>query len=208
MDTQQTTPAPVYNAPPGIFGTKIPASVSFAIVILLFLLPFSELRCGGNTIATKTGLDMAFNKEWKMASAGWFDKNEMTSKTQTQKEDKGNVQIYALAALGLCVLGFLISLAGSGKSAFSFGAIAGVLGAGALIGLMIEINRLTKLIDTNQAMNKGSRAGDTLGLDNFTNTVKDTASISVTFTPWFYVAIIALLAAAFFSYRRNTAIRP
>lgn len=47
MDTNQptsvTTSTPV-SAAPGMFGTKMPSSIAFAVGILLFLLPFAAIK--------------------------------------------------------------------------------------------------------------------------------------------------------------------
>ena len=78
MDTNQpTTPTPppytpppptyVSAATPGMFGTKIPSSVAFVVAILLFLLPFSEIRCGGSALMNNTGIGFALGKDWKIS---------------------------------------------------------------------------------------------------------------------------------------------
>ena len=49
----------------GLFGTKIPASAAFLVGILLFLLPFAEVKCNGETVASNTGIGIAMGKDWK-----------------------------------------------------------------------------------------------------------------------------------------------
>ena len=39
------------------------------------------------------------------------------------------------------------------------------------------------------------------------NDLTDKMNISVDFTPWFYIAVIAFLAAAFFCYKRMSAVK-
>ena len=60
----------------------------------------------------------------------------------------------------------------------------------ALIGLMIDLNNQSKdlVAETQKAGNSFS--------------MSEGAGFTLNFTPWFYVAIIALAAAAFFSYKR------
>src|SRR5688572_11970591 len=110
MDPHQTTapPPPPYIPPstsPGVFGSKIPSVVAFAIGILLFLLPFAEIKCSGSSLANKSGLDIAMGNEWKPAPGSLLDQKDLKKQTTTgnDKEDKGNTQIYAIAALGLAV---------------------------------------------------------------------------------------------------------
>ena len=50
METNQPAPAPSYAPSPanrGMFGTSVPSSVAFVVAILMFLLPFSDIKCGG-----------------------------------------------------------------------------------------------------------------------------------------------------------------
>jgi hypothetical protein len=71
----------------------------------------------------------------------------------------------------------------------------GILSAGALIGLMLDLQKKVKT-DSGVTTPK-TDGGGLFGLDKL-NDVK----MTIDFTPWFYVAVIAFLAAAFFSYMR------
>lgn len=208
MDTNQpTTPVtPTTYAPapagPGMFGTKVPSSVAFAVGILLFFLPFSELKCSGTTIATKSGLDYAMGKDWKTAS-GMMGKDMQDKSTSTDKMKKGNTQYLALGAAALSVLGLLLALGGA-KSGGSGGLIAGILSAGALIGLMIDEKSNLSSAVKSQAVNKAKDGADSFGFDKISNSM-DNLTPTLNFTSWFYVAIVAFLAAAFFCYKRMSA---
>src|SRR5258705_891507 len=104
MDTNQTTASPILTPPvsSGIFGTKIPSTVAFAVGVLLFLLPFSEIKCGSTTLANKSGLDITMGNEWKSISTGLFNRNDFQQKSlSATKEQKGQTQNFAIAALGL-----------------------------------------------------------------------------------------------------------
>lgn len=180
-------PAPATPGP-GIFGTKIPSSVAFAIGILLFLLPFAEVKCNGSPFANNTGLGIATGKEWKM-TGGLFGNDLMGGNSlKAGTDQKKDPNIYAIIALALGIIGLILSLINA-RSAAGSALISGILSAGALIGLMFDLKK--------QANNPlpGKTGGE---LDNAMNNVK----IILEMTPWFYVAVIAFLVAAFFCYKR------
>lgn len=205
MDTTQSaTSAPVFNkaSMPGVFGTKIPATIAFGIGVLLFLLPLSELKCAGQKIASKAGITYAMGKEWKTVSSGMFGSD--TKKDQSSdfsKEKKGNTQILAIAAIGLGVLGLLLCL-GANKSSLSAGLVSGVLAAGASIALMIDQKSNFATALKLDALDKGGDASE--GFDKIGNTLNN-AKLELGFTMWFYLAVAAFLAAAFFCYKRMQA---
>jgi len=201
MDTTQqetpsilTTPPP----PPGLLGTKIPSAVAFAVGILLFLLPFAEIKCGGTTLANKSGLDIALQSDWKVAGSSLFNKNDLKQK-ETFPEKESNSQLFAVVALGLGILGLLLSFAET-KAGGTGGVISGALSAAALIGLLVDMNRWFNNSIAKDAANKTNESRDNLGFDNMGNL--DNMMPTLNFTPWFYVAVIAFLAAAFFSFKR------
>jgi hypothetical protein len=195
-----TPPTTVVTPPPpqpGMFGTKVPSSVTFLVGILLFLLPFAEIKCGGTVIAKNTGLGIAMGKEWQsVSSKSMFGVNDNDDKgMETNGKKKQDPNMYAIIALGLAVLGLLLSFTNA-KAAIGSAILTGVLSAGTLIGLMLD---LQKKVKTDMGGNAGNNndAGNMFGLDKL-NDVK----MTISFTPWFYIAIIAFLAAAFFSYLR------
>jgi hypothetical protein len=204
MDTNQpasstTTYAPS-SAAPGMFGTKIPSAVAFAVGILLFLLPFAEIRCGGTKLATKSGLDFALDNKWKPAGGGMFGKDDMKdSALSTGKEQKGNTQYLIIGALALGVIGLLLTFAG--PKAGAGGIAAGVLSAGALIGFMLDLKKNIANSMREEALDKAKEGADNLGLDKIGNTMGDIKP-TLAFAPWFYIAVIAFLVAAFFCYKR------
>ena len=208
MDTNQTTASPILIPPPpssGIFGTRIPSAVAFAVGILLFLLPFSEIKCGSTTLASKTGLDVALGNEWKAVGGGMFDKNDFQKKSlSATKEQKGQTQYFAIAALGLGVIGLLLSF-GNAKTAGG-GLVTGILSGAALIGLMIDLKKNFNTSIANQAIDKTQEGADSTGLDNLGNSLNNIKP-TLSFTPWFYIAIIAFLAAAFFCVMRMRSVR-
>ena len=187
-------PAP---AAPGMFGTKIPSSVAFVIALLVFFLPFSEIRCGGSSLMNNTGLGFAMGQEWKLS--GGYGKDmlkDMDSKTGEKKV--GNTQYFIIGAMALALIGLVLSLVG-GKSGSRIALVAGILGAGVLVAFMFDLKKWFNDGMAKQAADKAKDGTDSLGLDKLGD-----VKLSLAFTPWFYIAIVAFLAAAFFCYRRMT----
>lgn len=131
------------------------------------------------------------------------DKVDETITKATTKTDKKDPNLYAMIALGLGLLGLGLSFVKA--KAAAGGAIAtGLASAAALIGLMIDIKQKVKIDYPDTG---GSAENDfEKGINKIGKTVSETMNITVDFTPWFYIALIAFLAAAFFSYKRMQAV--
>jgi hypothetical protein len=211
MDTNQpTTPiTPTTYSPasaaPGMFGTKIPSTVAFAVAVLLFLMPFVDIKCNGTSLQTISGVQLATGFKMKNNSSGNSFLDDMkTDKVDegitkaTTKTDKKDPNLYAMVALGLGVLGLLLTFAGA-KPAIGGAMVTGIAAAGAMIGMMLDVKKKVKL-DMPDTGDKGGEIGK--GLDDFGKSMSDKMNITVDFTPWFYIAVIAFLAAAFFCYKR------
>jgi hypothetical protein len=199
MDSgQPTTNIVVVPSNPGVFGTRIPSSVAFIVGILLFFLPFSEIKCGGTTFANKSGLDFATGKDWRVAGkANMFGQNDLKEKSMAADQpEKGNTQIFAIAAAALAFLGLLTCFI-KGRAAGTLGLLTGLLSAGALVALMMEAKKLFNDSMSKQAMDKTNEGADMMGLNKLANTV------AISFTPWFFVAVVVLIAAAVFSFMRT-----
>ena len=209
MDTNQPPSQPSYipaSAAPGIFETKIPSAVSFAAGILLFLLPFAEIKCGGTRIANKSGLGFALDNEWKSVASNMFGKNDIQDKSlSTGKEEKGNTQYFIIGALALGVAGFGLSFA-NGKTGGGIGMAAGILSAGALIGFMLDLKKNINASMREEAIDKAKEGTDSLGFDKIGDSMNNIKP-ELAFTPWFYIAVIAFLAAAFFAYKRMSSVK-
>ena len=121
------------------------------------------------------------------------------------EEEKRNSQIFAVAALGLGVLGLLLSFANA-KTGGAGGLFTGVLSAGALIGLMFEVKKNFNKSIADQAADKSGQGSDDFGLNRIGDTMNDMKPV-LDFTPWFFVAVVAFLAAAFFCYKRMRSAR-
>ncbi|MGZ8552189.1 MAG: hypothetical protein ACXWV8_02210 [Chitinophagaceae bacterium] len=184
---------------PGIFGTKIPSSVAFGIGVLLFFMPFLDIKCNTMILQKVSGVQLATGFEIKSPGA------ENTLVGSLEKMDKGDVKVnkgekkepnlWALAALILGVIGLVLSLLNA-KAGGPVGVITGILAAVALIATMIDVK--SKLQAEMPGLQKRARGESVSGFDK----LGDSIYIAVDFTPWFYIAIISFLVAAFFCYKR------
>jgi hypothetical protein len=184
------SPTTVVTPSPGIFGTKIPSTVSFAVGVLLFFMPFIDIKCNEMSVQTVNGIKLAtgFQVKGPGDNNSLFGEMEETGKSNSNKGESKDPNLFALAALALGIAGLLLSSLNN-KAGGIGGLITGVLSAAALIGLMVDVKT---------------------GLKNepLTGNGSDDVKISVDFTSWFYIALLAFLAAAYFSYRRMKAIKP
>ncbi|MEO6612678.1 MAG: hypothetical protein ABIT05_14740 [Chitinophagaceae bacterium] len=206
--TPPPPPPPVYApvaAAPGMFGTKIPSTVAFAVGVLLFFMPFVDIKCNGTSLQTISGFQLATGFQMKNSSSDnpflndvKTDKVDETITKSTTKTDKKEPNMYAMIAMGLGVLGLLLSFTNA-KAAIGGAMVTGIASAGALIGMMLDVKKKVKL-DMPDSGTKSSGT-DSLGLDKLGDNLK----ITVDFTPWLYIAVVAFLAAAFFCYRRMSA---
>lgn len=216
MDTNQPTSATTYapvSAKPGMFGTKMPSTVAFAVAVLLFLMPFIDIKCNNMSLQQVSGLQLATGFKMKNNSSDnsflndvKTDKVDDTITKATTKTDKKDPNMYALIALGLGVLGLLLSFTNA-KAALGGAMVTCIASAGALIGLMLDIKKKVKL-DMPDMSDKtpDNDVGNTLDkIGDKMNDLTDKMNISVEFTPWFYIAVAAFLAAAFFCYKRMSA---
>jgi predicted RND superfamily exporter protein len=218
METNPTA-SPVSHAPapanPGMFGTKIPSTVAFAVGILLFFMPFVDIKCNDMSLQTVSGVQLATGFKMKNSSSDNSFLNDLKSDTvdetitkTTTKTDKKEPNLYAMVALGLGVVGLILSFTNS-RASMGMGIVAGVAAAGALIGLMLDVKKKVKL-DLPDMSDKtpDNDVGNTIDkVGKEVDNLADTMRLTVDFTPWFFVAVVAFLAAAFFCYKRMTSIR-
>lgn len=218
MDTNQPTTT-ITNIPasssPGMFGTKIPSSAAFIVAVLLFLMPFADIKCNNMSLQQVSGLQLATGFKMKNNSSENSYLNDIKSDTidkgitkSTTNTDKKDPNMYAMIALGLGILGLLLSFTNA-KAAIGGAMVTGIASAGALIGLMLDLKKKVKM-DMPDMSDKtpDNDIGNTLDkIGNKMNSLSDKMNISVDFTPWFYIAVIAFLAAAFFCYKRMSAIK-
>lgn len=210
MDPQQATASfntPPAPAPPGLFGTKIPSLVSFAVALSLFFMPFADIRCNNTSLQTVSGVQLATGFKMKNGSSTSSflndiktDKMDEAITRSTTRTNRKDPNLYGMVALGLGVLGLLLSLPNT-KAAAGGAMVTAIGSAGALIGMMLDIKKKVRM-DLASSGRDNAEGGIGKGLEVLGNEISDKMNIRVDFTPWFYVAIAAFLAAAFFSYKR------
>jgi hypothetical protein len=196
MDTNpQPTAAPILDMPPpptGIFGTRIPSAVTLAAAVLLFLLPFAEIRCNNTSLMENSGLGIAMGKDWKVSENSVLKGLGGAPGSSEYGSTKRSPNVYAIIALALGLTALVLSIP-SARSAAGIAMTTSALAALALIGLWIDLKR-----DANSLTGDQEKAAN-VGLDKI--------SISLQMTPWFYVSVVAFLVAAFFCFRRTQVLK-
>lgn len=168
---------------------KYSISISFLVGILLFFLPFIEIKCNATPLYEAKGIDLVtgFTVKDNMHSKD-FDETSIDIKNERQQ---GNS--YAIAAFALGILGLVLSLLNF-KSQPVVCMITGALAAFALIGLLIDLN--SDLKKWNGSSIKKTDNDFLGGLANI--------KVSVDFTAWFYLSLVSFLAAAYFAYQKGS----
>jgi len=190
MEPTQATPAntPVSSTAPaaGVFGTKVPSSIAFLLAILLFLLPFAEIRCNGTAVANNTGIGIATGADWKEVVSknifgNGFQNNPSSNESKMQKQDPN---IFAIVSLVLGVIGVLIAFL-TPKGGGRFNLFVGALAAVSLIAMLIDLRSKAKSDNSIKSSDMGFNVS---------------MSITVDGTGWFYFTIILFILGGVFSY--------
>ncbi len=163
-------------------------TISFAVAILLFLLPFAEVKCNGSTLMSNTGIGIATGGKWRTvvdAGKGLFggDTNK-TSSSSISQDEKQPPNKYAIAALVLGIIGLAVTFLKI-KAKNPVVMAIGIIAAVALIALMIQLKS-----DVSTKTGKDNE----LGMD---------VKIKVSFTVWYFLSVLSFLAAAFFGYKHH-----
>ena len=201
MSEEQPNLAPVTpTAKPGILGTKIPAAVAFGIAVLLFFMPFIDIKCNSLTLQKVSGAQLATGFKIKSPGSdntlvGSFEKMDKGDSQVRRSGEENDPNIFALAALGLGIFAFVLSLVDK-KGAVTGAGITGILAAVSLMATLIDIKRKVKM-DLPEMGNKAKDSGAT-DFEKLGNSM----SIAVDFTAWFYIAVIAFAVGAWFCYKR------
>ena len=192
--TQATVPVSSSTTSTGLLGTKIPSSIAFLLGILLFLLPFAEIRCNGAAVANNTGLGIATGAEWKEVVTksifgSGFQNNPSTNESKVQKQDPN---VFAIAALALGVIGVLIAFL-TPKGGGRFNLFVGALAAVSLIAMLIDLRSKLKSENSVKSSELDLNAGVIVTVDG---------------TGWFYFTIILFILGGVFSYLQGKSKQP
>ena len=168
------------------FRKKHTTSVTYLVALLLFFLPFVQIKCNDLPFAENTGMGLAFGKDYKV-SGGWENRFGRDFKTETKvSKESGKMYVLALVALIAGVAGLFIALSLGPR-----GAIANmVLGSLAALSLIIVMIQITA--DVKQHVNDSERS------DSF-----EAVKVTADFTLWYYLSVCSFLAAVFFSYKHR-----
>jgi hypothetical protein len=180
----------VSTTPRGMFGGNIPSAAAFLAGILLFLLPFAEVRCNGTALANNTGLGIAMGSEWKELVTknvlGVSHGTETPEKREYTKSQDPNV--FAIIALALGITGILLAvLAVAHKSNINF--YIGLLAAASLVAMLIDLR---------------SKAKSDTSLNSSDGDLNVTMKITVDGTAAYYIAVILFIIAAVLSLQRRS----
>lgn len=177
------------TADSNFFKKKYTSSVAFLVGLLLFFLPFVEVKCNNMPFAENTGLGLALGTDYKVTGQmkslqDGFDNAKQEEKTS---KEKGKLYVLALAALVLGLIGLFVSLSNNSMRS-SISMIIGPLAALCLIIVMIQINREVK---------------EQVGMPGKIGDISNAAKVTVDFTLWFYLSVCSFLAAAFLGYKQR-----
>lgn len=188
--TETTTT--VYPPTPsrGLFGTGIPSTIAFTVALLIFLLPFAEIKCGGTTFMNKKGVDFALNKEWNIASKS-MGEDLFKDGTKKPSNKEGTAPIMVIVAMGMAVLGIFVSLIRS-KSGALLTAVVGAAGVASLIGFMVMLKGWFDREMAKDAAEKAKDAASELG----------NVKLTLDFTIFFYVCLACFLVATILAFLR------
>ena len=192
--TQATVPVSSSTTSTGLLGTKIPSSIAFLLGILLFLLPFAEIRCNGAAVANNTGVGIATGTAWKEVVTksifgNGFQNNPSTNESKVQKQDPN---VFAIAALALGVIGVLIAFL-TPKGGGRFNLFVGALAAVSLIAMLIDLRSKLKSENSVKSSELDLNAGVIVTVDG---------------TGWFYFTIILFILGGVFSYLQGKSKQP
>ncbi len=173
------------------FRKRYTSTISLAVGILLFLLPFAELKCASVTLAENTGIGIALGHKWRSLDMGKESDvfNKINSEVGDAKKEplEAAPNVFALVALAAAVFGLAFSLSGH-KMRAVVGICAAALAALMLLGMMIQ---LKMLISSATRTKSSDLPYDLSGI------------LKIQFTLWYYLSLFSFAAAAFFSYRHH-----
>jgi len=192
METSQesiATPTTPATSSTGIFGTKIPSTAAFLLAIILFLLPFAEIRCNGSAVANNTGLGIAMGSEWKEAVTknlfgAPLDNNTNDKEQFNQKHDPN---AFAIAAIVFGIIGLLIAVLNI-KGAGKINLFVGILGAVSLIGMLIDLRSKVKSDTSLKSSDIGFNMSPVITVDG---------------TGWCYLTMILFIVGAIFTWQKT-----
>ena len=194
MESQSAPETYIPNDTNSFLRKRNTTTVAFAVGILLFLLPFAQLKCGGMTLAENSGIGIAIGSQWKIAMVGGTN-DLLNEKGKLGKNDKdnplkgGGPNIFAIVALIVAAIGLGFAFSNQ-KYRAMIGLCTGILAFIMLIAVMVQYKMAMSSALSNDK----------------TETLKDMdmgAMVKLQFTIWYFLSLASFAAAAFFSYKHH-----
>ncbi len=178
---------------------------TLAAALVLFFLPWLELKCAGQRVAYQSGVQTVLNRispdvdmqEMARGRGGWSgnpeapEGNELGEKVGTS---------YLTAGALLClVMAFAVAIGASGRAAS--GVMAGLalalLGLQAVVGFPLQaaVEKEMKLVDRRTGPSDSDAGGEDMGLA-IGRQIMTGMMPRVSFSPWFYAELVLLGAVA------------
>lgn len=188
MQTEEQEPVFLPNSTDAFFRKRYITTWAFALGLLLFLLPFSQVKCGSATLAENSGLGIAMGWQWKIAMIG--SSNELLKAIKKDEPANKNSlkekpNVFAIVAILAGLIGLVMSVI-EYKNRSLVTMSAGVLGAIMLIALLVQF----KLVLQSSLSDKGDKEMDMSTI------------ITVQFTIWYFLSVFLFAAAAFISFKK------
>lgn len=175
------------------FRSRHNSTVCFAVAILLFFLPFVEIRCGTVPLISNSGTGIAFGQPWKPSTA-WNQNELMRNVNKPDGEFKQMMKegpnIFAIVALVCGMLGAIVAFSSLSWRNIA-GMCAGILGALMLLAVLIQFR-------IQMRTSFGNAAQKTEIMDYNIDGV-----LKLSFTIWFWFSLVLFAAAAFLNYMRD-----
>ncbi|HWJ26601.1 MAG TPA: hypothetical protein VNS32_08655 [Flavisolibacter sp.] len=169
---------------------KYSSSVSFLVALLLFFLPFVEIKCNATSLYKAKGIELVTGFTVKDDRDKNAEDNLSVGDNRNEKQEPNG---FAIAAFVLGILGLVLSVVNF-RSRPLINTVIGTVAALCLLALLVQVQSDTGNWSTT---GKTGREGDLL--HDMARSIRITAQ----FTAWYYLSVIAFIAAAFFSYRRK-----
>jgi lysylphosphatidylglycerol synthetase-like protein (DUF2156 family) len=169
---------------------KYSSSISFLVALLLFFLPFVEIKCNATSLYKAKGIELVTGFTVKDDRDKNSEDNLSVGDNRNERQEPNN---FAIAAFVLGILGLILSFVNF-RSRPLVNTVIAVLAAVCLLALLIQIQ---------SDVGKWSTTGKTSRDDDLLHDMARSIRITAQFTAWYYLSLVSFIAAAFFSYRRK-----
>lgn len=186
----------VYTLPDkdSFYRKKHISSISLIVGLLLFLLPFAEMKCMGIKLLSNTGIGIARGSEWQVLESRNRVSKKINEKMETKDGKnllKDRPNIFLLVAMASAIFGIGMTYA-SQPWKYRAGMWSGIVCCVMMVAMMIQLR-----FEMKAGMNKIPDKDNELGA-GFKNIVQ------LKFTIWYYLSLIGFALAAYFNYKKST----